>query len=55
MKDKVSISYVKLKEISIYKEILAICKAFSRPHIDYGDIIFDQRSNDSFCEKIGSA
>ena len=25
-----------------------------RPHIDYGDIIYDQHSNISFCEKLES-
>ena len=27
---------------------------FLRPHIDYGDIICDQSSSESFCEKLES-
>ena len=27
-------------------------KSFVRPHIDYGDIIYDQPNNDSFCDMI---
>ena len=30
---------------------MTIYKAFLRPLIDYGDIIYDQPQNDSFCEK----
>ena len=29
-------------------------KAFLRPLIDYGDIIYDQPQNESFCEKLES-
>ena len=36
------------------KPLLAIYKAFRRPHIDYGDIIYDQPFNESFCEKLVS-
>ena len=36
------------------KSLLTIYKAFSRPHIDYGDMIYDQHSNESFCEKLES-
>ena len=32
------------------KSSLTIYKTFLRPHIDYGDIICDQPSNESFCE-----
>ena len=34
--------------------LLTIYKAFLRSHIDYGDIIYDQPSNESFCEKLES-
>ena len=33
------------------KSLMTIYKAFSRPLIDYGDIIYDQPQNESFCEK----
>ena len=29
-------------------------KAFLRPLIDYGDLIYDQPQNESFCEKLKS-
>ena len=29
-----------------------ICKPFLRPHLDYGDVIYDQPSNESFTLKI---
>ena len=31
-----------------------IYKVFLRPLIDYGDIIYDQPQNESFCEKLES-
>ena len=34
------------------KSLVTISKAFLRPLIDYGDIIYDQPQNESFCEKI---
>ena len=34
--------------------LITIYKAFLRPLIDYGDIIYDQPQNESFCEKIES-
>ena len=36
------------------KSLITIYKAFLRPLIDYGDIIYDQRQNKSFCEKLES-
>ena len=36
------------------KSLVTIYKAFLRPLIDYGDIIYDQPQNESFCEKIES-
>ena len=36
------------------KSLVTIYKAFSRPQMDYVDIIFDQPQNESFCEKIES-
>ena len=36
------------------KSLLTIYKAFLRPLIDYGDIIYDQPQIESFCHKIES-
>ena len=33
---------------------MKIYKSFIRPHLDYGDIIFDQAFNDSFHSKMES-
>ena len=34
--------------------LLTIYKSFIRPHLDYGDVIFDQPSNVTFSSKIES-
>ena len=34
------------------KSLITIYKVFLRPLIDYGDIIYDQPNNNSFCEKL---
>ena len=34
--------------------LLTIYKSFIRPHLDYGDIVFDQPTNESFCKKLES-
>ena len=31
--------------------VITICKSFVRPHLNYGDIIYDQPNNDSFTQK----
>ena len=36
------------------KSLLIIYKSYIRPHLDYGDIIYDQPHNDSFCRMIES-
>ena len=36
------------------KSLITIYKAFLRPLLDYGDIIYDQPENECFCEKIES-
>ena len=36
------------------KSLLTIHKAFLRPLIDYGDIVYDQSQNETFCEKLES-
>ena len=44
----------KLRHSLPRKSLLTIYKAFLRPLVDYGDIIYDQPQNESFCEKIES-
>ena len=34
--------------------LLAIYKSLVRPHLDSGDIIYDQTNNESFCQKLES-
>ena len=36
------------------KSLLTIYKAFLKPFIDYGDTIYDQPQNESFCDRIES-
>ena len=36
------------------KSLLTIYKVFLRLLVDYGDIIYDQAHNESFCEKLES-
>ena len=36
------------------KSLITIYKSFLRPLVDYGDIIYDQPNNESFCEKLES-
>ena len=42
----------KLAHVLPRKSVITIYKSFVRPHIDYGDIIYDQPNNDSFCNMI---
>ena len=44
----------KLKHTLPRKSLLTIYKAFLRSHIDYGHVIYDQYSNQSFFEKLES-
>ena len=44
----------KLRHSLPQKSLLTIYKAFLRPLVDYGDIIYNQPQNESFCEKIES-
>ena len=44
----------KLRYCLLRKSLMTIYKAFLRPLIDYGDIIYDQPQNESFCEKLES-
>ena len=36
------------------KSLITVCKAFLRHTIDYGDVIYEQPQNESFCEKLES-
>ena len=42
----------KLRHSLPRKSLATIYKAFLRPLLDYGDIIYDQPQNESFCEKV---
>ena len=44
----------KLRHTLPRKSLITIYKVFLRPLIDYGDIIYDQPNDDSFCEKLES-
>ena len=43
-----------IKKLRHSKSLLTIYKAFLQPLVDYGDIIYNQPQNESFCEKIES-
>ena len=34
--------------------LLTVCKSFIRPHLDYGDVIYDQPNLSSLANKIES-
>ena len=42
----------KLAKVLPREFLITIYMSFARPHIDYGDIIYDQANNDSFCNMI---
>ena len=44
----------KLRHTLPRKSLITIYKSFLRPLVDYGDIIYDQSNNESFCEKLES-
>ena len=44
----------KLRNILPREPLLTICKSFVRPHLDYGDVIYDQHYNNSFHQKLES-
>ena len=60
LKEKMSKAYKgiavlrKLQNIIPRNSLLIIYKSFIRPHLDYGDIIYDQPNKGSFCQKIES-
>ena len=44
----------KLQKLLSREALITICKAFVRPHLDYGDVFFDQAFNASSHEKLES-
>ena len=42
----------RLSKILPWYSLLTRYKSFVRPHLDYGDILYDQPYNKSFCQKI---
>ena len=44
----------KLQAVLPYPSLVTIYKAFLRPHLDYGDIIYDQGYKESFHQKLES-
>ena len=44
----------KLSNILPRKSLITIYKSFVRPHLDHGDLIYDQPNNKSFCQQIES-
>ena len=42
----------KLQSILPQTTLLTIYKLFMRPHLDYGDVVYDQPSNDAFSNKL---
>ena len=41
------------KGINVIKKLInTLYKSFVIPNLDYGDIIYDQRNNESFCNKL---
>ena len=44
-----------IKHLSVHlprKSLLTICKSFARPHLDYGDIVYDNPVNESLINKL---
>ena len=44
----------KLQNILPYGQLLTTYKSFIRPHLDYGDVIYDQHYNNTFHQKLES-
>ena len=42
----------KLRSILPRTSLLTIYKSFIRPHLDYGDVVYDQPSNDALSNKL---
>ena len=60
IKEKISKAYKGIgliKKIQNYlprQPLLTIYKSFIRPHLDYGDLVYDQTHNETFCSKLES-
>ena len=58
IKDKLNKAYFgvgkikRLRDKLPHDSLVTIYKSFIRPHLDYGDVVYDQPNNDSFCDKI---
>ena len=46
--------YGNYKTFLLRGPLLTIYKSFIRPHLDYGDVIYDQHYNNSFHQKLES-
>ena len=44
----------KLSNVLPRKSLITIYNSFVRSHLDYGDLIYDQPNNESFCQQIES-
>ena len=44
----------KLQALLLCQSLVTVYKAFIRPHLDYGDIIYDQTYSESFHQKMES-
>ena len=42
----------KRQSILLRKSLLTIYKSFIRPHLDYGDVVYDQPSSDAFLTNL---
>ena len=42
----------KLQFVLPRTSLLTINKSFIRPHLDYGDVVYDHPSNDAFSNKL---
>ena len=42
----------KLQAILLQTSLLTFYKSFIRPNLDYGDVVYDQPSNDAFSNKL---
>ena len=57
-KDELNKAYFGVGKIKILRDILSrdslvtIFKSLYRPHLDYGDVIYDQPNNNSFTNNI---
>ena len=45
----------KLQSILSWTSLLTIYESFIRPHLDYGNVVYDQPSNDAFSNKLETA